>query len=89
MCSLKHQPLLQPLDVPDPVLRLLLVVALLDVEGYVAVVLLAALHLAEDDAPYAYPGGLLLDRVDPHPLLQPGWGGQLQPGRGGTCRHLL
>ena len=39
--------------------------ALLDVEDKVAVVLLRALHLAEDDVPYVNLGGLLLDRVDP------------------------
>ena len=59
MCSLRH------LDVPDPVLRLLVVIGLLDVEDYVGVVLLAGLHFAEDDVPYANLGGLLLDRVDP------------------------
>jgi hypothetical protein len=59
MCSLRH------LDVPDPVLRLLVVIGLLDVEDYVGVVLLAGLHVAEDDVPYANIGGLLLDRVDP------------------------
>ena len=53
-----------PLDVPDPILRLLVVVGLLDVEDYVGELLLAALHLAEDDVPYANLGGLLLDRVD-------------------------
>ena len=55
-----------PLDVPDPVHRLGLrvVVGLLGAEDYVGVVLLAALHLAEDDVPYANLGGLLLERVD-------------------------
>ena len=62
MCSLRH------LDVPDPVLRLLVVIGLLDVEDYVGVVLLAALHLAENDIPYANLGLLLLDRV--HPVIR-------------------
>ena len=55
-----------PLDVPDPVHRLWprVVVGLLDAEDYVGVVLLAVLHLAEDDVPYANLGGLLLERVD-------------------------
>ena len=53
-----------PLDVPDPVLRLRVVIGLLDAEDHVGEVLLAALHLAEDDVPYANIGGLLLDRVD-------------------------
>ena len=54
------------LDVPDPVHRLGLrvVVGLLGAEDYVGVVLLAALHLAEDDVPYANLGGLFLERVD-------------------------
>ena len=53
-----------PLDVPDPVLRLVVVPGLLDVEDYVGEVLLAGLHLAEDDVPFANLAGLLLDRVD-------------------------
>ena len=52
-----------PLDVPDPVHRLWprVVVGLLDAEDYVGVVLLAVLHLAEDDVPNANLGGLLLE----------------------------
>ena len=51
------------LDVPDPVHRLGLrvVVGLLGAEDYVGVVLLAELHLAEEDVPYANLGGLLLE----------------------------
>ena len=53
------------LDVPDPVLRLPAVAAIIDLEDYVGVVLPGALHLAEDDAPYANLGSLFLDRADP------------------------
>ena len=53
------------LDISDPVRRLAGVVVFFLVEDYVAVVLLAALHFAENDIPYANRGGLLLDRVRP------------------------
>ena len=42
-------------------------VVTLDLEDYVGVVLLAALHLAENDIPYANLGGLLLER---HPVIR-------------------
>ena len=49
----------------DPVLRLLGVVVIVDIEEYVGVVLLAALRLSENDIPYANLGCLLLDRMHP------------------------
>ena len=51
------------LDIPESVLRLLGVVVMLDREDDVGVVLLAALHLAENDIPYANLGSLLPYRV--------------------------
>ena len=54
-----------PVDVPDPILLLVFGPdGGLDVEDYVRVVLLARLHLAEDDVAYANLAGLLLDGVD-------------------------
>ena len=54
-----------PADVPDPILLLVFGPdGGLDVEHYVGVVLLARLHLAEDDVAYANLGGLLLDGAD-------------------------
>ena len=63
---LPEAPAVDPLlDIPDPVLRLLGVVVMLDREDDVGVVLLAALHLAENDIPYANLGSLLPYRVLP------------------------
>ena len=54
-----------PLYVPDEILRLLAVVALLDLMDKVGVEQTLGLHDAEDDVPNVNLGGLLLDGVCP------------------------
>ena len=54
-----------PLDVPDEILRLLAVLALLDLMDGVGVEQTRAPHDAEDDVPNVNLGGLLLDGVFP------------------------
>ena len=68
MCSLLHQPLMCPLDVPDLVTQLGFGARPVNFVGEVGVEMFAWLHLAEDDVPNVDIRLRLLDRVLPSVL---------------------
>ena len=53
-----------------------------------AVVLVAALHLADDDVPYANLGGIILERRDPMLCCHNWMGWEVQASCGCTSGHI-